>query len=127
MSDIEHKERILLAFFMLQCANLRLLELYYNIYDNYCVVPKIEWLEMDTDSLYLALSGHDLYDCIRPTMKQEWNSLRIGDCTDDFLVNSTTSFPRTCCTKHKKHDKLELGLFKEEFHCREMICRSNKT
>ena len=82
---------------------------------------------MDTDSLYLALSGHDLYDCIWPTMKQEWSSLRNGDCDDEFLANSTSNFPRTCCTKLMKHDKRELGLFNEEYHCTEMIRLCNKT
>ena len=38
-----------------------------------------EELEVDTDSLYLALSEHDMYYCIRPAMKKEWNSLRSGD------------------------------------------------
>ena len=30
-----------------------------------------EELEMETDTLYLALSEQDLYDCIRPAMKRE--------------------------------------------------------
>ena len=36
-------------------------------------------------------------------------------------------FPRTCCSKHKKHDKRETGLFKEEFRCTEMLCLCSKT
>ena len=93
-----------------------------------CDVTKCEKLEMDTDSLYLALFEKDLYDCIRPSMKQEWSSLRRGDCTDEFSVISTTSFfPRTCCAMHKKHDRRESGLFKEEFHCSDFICLCSKT
>ena len=45
---------------------------------------------MATELLYLALSEQDLYDCIRPTTRQD--SLRSGDCTGDFLANSTTNF-----------------------------------
>ena len=53
--------------------------------------------------------------------------MRTEDCKDDFTANATTNFfPRTCCTKHMKHDKREPGLFKEEFRCTEM-CLCSKT
>ena len=42
-------------------------------------------------------------------------------------MQKTTFFPRTCCSKHKKHDKREPGLFKEEFRCTEMLCLCSKT
>ena len=78
---------------------------------------------MNTDSLYLALSEHDCYDCIRPAMKKEWDSLRSRDWTDEVLVNSTTKFfPLTWCAKHKKHDRREPDLFKEDILSTEMIC-----
>ena len=71
---------------------------------------------MDTDSLYLALSEKELYDCIREESKAEWNLLRTEDCKDVFTANATTNFfPRTCCTKHIKHDKREPGLSKRSF------------
>ena len=109
-SEIEHREPIIFGFFILQYAKLRMLELYYNFFVKYCDIEKFEDLEMDTDSLYLALAGKELYDCIHTDKKQEWLSLRSSDCTDDFIANSTTNFfPRTCCTKHKKHDKREPG------------------
>ena len=61
-------------------------------------------------------------------MKKVWNSLRSGDCTDEFSVNSTTNFfSRTYFAKHKKHNTREPGLFKEEFRCTEMICPCSKT
>ena len=64
--ETEHKEPLIVGFFMLQYAKLRMLELYYNFFDKYGDVTKFEELEMDTDSLYLALSEQDLFDCIRP-------------------------------------------------------------
>ena len=51
-----------------------MLELYYNFFDRFCNVDKFEELEMDTDSLYLALAHENLYDCIRPAKKQEWEA-----------------------------------------------------
>ena len=83
---------------------------------------------MDTDSLYLALSEKELYACLREESKAEWELMRTEGCKDDFTANATTNFfPRTCCTKHIKHDKREPGLFKEEFRCTEMLCLCSKT
>ena len=54
--------------------------------------------------------------------------MRTEDRKDDFTANETTNFfPRTCCAKHKKHDKREPGLFKEEFRCTQMLCLKNGT
>ena len=50
-AQIEHKEPIIVGFFILQYAKLRLLELYYNFFTRFCDVNKFEELEMDTDSL----------------------------------------------------------------------------
>ena len=89
---------------------------------------KYEELEMDTDSLYLALSEENLEDVILPEKRAEWDQLRSKDCTDNFTANATDNyFPRTCCNAHKKHDKREPGLFKEEFRCSEMLCLCSKT
>ena len=52
-AEIEQKEPIIVGFFNLQYAKLRMLELYYNFFTGFCVVNKFEDLEMDTDSLYL--------------------------------------------------------------------------
>ena len=53
---------------------LQVLELYYNFFTKFCVVHKFEELEMDTDSLYLALAEIKLEDCIRHEMRAEWQN-----------------------------------------------------
>ena len=63
-SEIKQKEPITVGFFIPKYAQLRMLELYNIFFDKCCDVTKFEELEMDTDSLYLALSEHELYDCI---------------------------------------------------------------
>ena len=121
-SEIEPREPIIVGFFILQYAKLRMLELYYNFFKNFCDTDKFEKLEMDTDSLYLALSEENLVDAILPKKRAEWNQLRSKDCTDNFTANVTDNFfPRNCCNAHKKHDKREPRLFKEEFGCAEMF------
>ena len=127
-TEIEHREPILVGFFILQYAKLRMLELYYNFFKKFCDTDKYEELDMDTDSLYLALSEEILEDVILPEERAEWDQLRSKDYTDDFTANATDNFsPRTCCNVHKKHDKREPGLFKEEFRCAEMLCLCSKT
>ena len=127
-AQIEHKEPIIVGFFLLQNAKLRMLELYYNFFTNICDVNKFEDLEMDTDSLYLVLAEKELEDCIRPEMRAEWKRSRSNDSVDSFNADALANFfPRTCCAKHKQRDKGEPGLFKEEFRCTVSLCLCSKT
>ena len=127
-AQIENKEPIIVGLFILQYAKLRMLELYYNFFTRFCDVNKFEELEMDIDSLYLALAKKELEDCIRPGMRAEWQRLRSNDCVDNFTADAlATFFPSTCFLKHKQHDKREPGLFKEDFRCTEMFCLCSKT
>ena len=66
-SEIEHREPIIVGFFILHYAKLSMLELYYNFFKKFCDTEKYEELEMDTDSLYLALSEENLEDIIPQT------------------------------------------------------------
>ena len=100
-SKIEHHVPITVGFFILQYAKLRMLQLYYKFFDRFCDVDKFEELEMDTDSLYLAQAHENLYDCIRPAKKQEWEALRQQHCNDSLQADAIRNlFPRTCCSKH---------------------------
>ena len=83
-STVEHCVPIIVGYFILQYAKLRMLELYYNFFDKFCDVQKIEELEMDTDSLYLSLAHENFYECIQPEMRSIWNEMRSNDCTDFF-------------------------------------------
>ena len=79
-AQTEHKEPIIIGFFVLQHAKLRKLELYYNFSIRFCEVNKFEELERDTDLLYLAVAEKELEDCIKPEMRAEWQRLRSNDC-----------------------------------------------
>ena len=127
-AQIEHTEPIIVGFFILQYAKLRMLELYYNFFTRFCDVNKLEELEVNTDSLYLALAQKELEDFIRPEMRAQWQRLRSNDCVDKFTADAAAIFfPRTCCVKHKPHDKREPGLYKEQFRCTERLCLCSKT
>ena len=95
-STIEHRELFIVGFFILQYAKLKMLELYYNFFDKFCIFNKFEELEMDTDSLYLALAEENLYDCNLPSKRAEWTEKRSKDCRDDFRADAkkkTIFFP----------------------------------
>ena len=93
-----------------------MLELYHNFFTNFCDVNKFKDLEMDRDSLYLSPAEKELEDCIRREMKRQWERLRSKDCSDRFTADASGKFfSRMCFDKHKKHDKREHGLCKEEF------------
>ena len=49
-------------------------------------------------------------------------------CRDSFKADAKCKFfPRACCSTHKKNDKREPGLFKEEFRFTKMLCLCSKT
>ena len=127
-AQIEHKKPIIVGFFILQNAKLRMLELYYNFFTSFRDVNKFEELEMDTDPLYLVLAEKELEDCIRPEMRAEWQRLQSKDCVNSFTADAVAIFfRRTCCVQHKQHDKREPDLFKEEFRYTEVLCLCSKT
>ena len=105
-----------------------MIELYDNFFDMFCDIKKFEELEMDNDSLYMALPHENLYECIRPEMKSTWKELRSNDCVEIFCADCNKNFfPRNCCPKDVKHDKREPGLFKEEFRFNDMLSLCSKT
>ena len=127
-AQIEHKEPILVEFFILQYAKLRMLELYYNFFTRFCDMSKYEELEMDTDSLYLALAEKELEDCERPQMRAEWQRLQSNECVDSFTADAVANFfPQNMLCKYKQHDKRGPGLFEEEFRRTEVLCLCSKT
>ena len=127
-AQIEHKDPIIVGFFILQYAKLRTLQQYYIFFTSFRDVNNLEELEMDTYSLYFAPAEKELEDCMRPEMRAEWQRLRSNDCVNNLTADTVANFfPRTCCNKHKQHDKRELGLFKEVFRWEKKLCLRSKT
>ena len=53
-------------------------------------------MEMDTDSVYIALAERELYDCLRIEEKQEWEMVRSKYSNDSFTADACTNFvPQT--------------------------------
>ena len=99
-ADVEHKEPIFLGFSILQYAKLRMLELNYIFFQKFCYFNSFEEMEMDTDSLYLAVAHVLFEDCIKPDKTEVWNSIGMNDWSNTFAVDSSNNFfPRTRCSK----------------------------
>ena len=90
-AQIEHKEAIIVGFFILQYAKLRTLELYYNFFPRFCDLNKFEELELVTDLLYLDLAEKELEDCVRPEMRAGWQRLRSNDCVSRLMLYQFSS------------------------------------
>ena len=91
-AQIEHKEPVIVGFFILQHAKLRMLELYYNFFTRFCDVNTFEELEVDTDSLNLALAKKELEDYIWSKMRAQWQRLRSNDCVDNLTADAVANF-----------------------------------
>ena len=121
-SEVNHKEPIIVGFFILQYAKLTRLQLFYKFFQLFCDSQKYEQIEMDTDSLYMALSEDKVEGLIRPEMKLMWEINRENDRRDEFRADEHYNFfPKKYCQKHWKFDQRTPGLFKEEFNCTEMV------
>ena len=120
---------IQLGYYILQYAKLRMLEFYYDFMDVYVDRADFEYCEMDTDSAYMAISGSNLEDVIKPEMRTKYLQEMKGFCTDmDIEADAQHHwFPRTCCAKHAKYDKRTPGLFKLEYQGNEMTGLCSKT
>ena len=114
-----------IGYMILQYAKLRMLQFYYDCLDTLVDRSDFELIQMDTDSLYLALSKPSLEEAIKVEMMDTFND-HILDCSD-ALGETGKWFPRRCCDEHIQYDKRTPGLFKEEFHGNKIIALCSKT
>ena len=92
-----------------QLAKLRMLEFYYDFLDKYVDRKDFELIQMDTDSMYMAISAEKMDNIIKQEMQKEY----FNGGKEKFL--STSKF----------HEKTP-GLFKLEFDGVRMIAISSK-
>ena len=57
-----------------QLAKLRMLQFYYDFLDKYIDRRDYELIQMDTDSMYFALSHDTLEDAVKPELKQDFEN-----------------------------------------------------
>ncbi len=92
-----------------QLAKLRMLQFYHDFLDKYVDRRDFELIQMDTDSLYMAVTDANLDNIIKPELQKEY----FGGGKEKFLSTS------------KYHDRTP-GLFKLEFRGTRMIALTSK-
>ncbi len=118
---------IQLGYFILQYAKLKMLQFYFDFMDTYVARSDFEYIEMDTDSAYMAISAPCLDDIIKPDYREEFQRGLSGMCDDVYNSPEHRWLPRTCCANHAEFDKRTPGLFKKEFEGHEMVGLCSKT
>ena len=127
-----------IGFFVYGYAKLRMLQFYYDFLDKYLDRRDFEYIEMDTDSAYIALSGPNIESLVRPELKQnfyrEWDQWLPAEACDmhreEWIKSKLTSqmwSPAQCCVEKKKYDKRTPGLFKVEWKGQGMAALCSKT
>ena len=106
---------IQIGFFVYQYAKLRMLQFYYEVIDHFLDRSDFELLEMDTDSLYMALAGDSVEELVNPERKEE------------FETTKSSWFPRTDSPEHIAYDKRTPGLFKVEWSGQGFVGLNSKT
>ena len=91
-----------------QLAKLSMLEFYYDFLDRYVDRSDFELMQIDTDSLYFALSSEKLEDVIKPPLREEFEAWKKAW--------------RVCTPE----DKRTPGLFKLEKQGKRMIALCSK-
>ena len=128
---------VIIGFSILQLAKLRMLEFYYDFMDKFVSRANFQYVEMDTDSAYMALSG-DLETIIKPNLQEQfyrsWGEwLPRPYCTqhkEDFIQSKLQGIdwkPANCCLLVLKSDARTPGLFKEEFKGTGIVALNSKT
>ena len=114
------------GFFVLMYAKLRMLEFYYDCLDYYLNREDYELAQMDTDSIYFAVSyfhtvstssldSHPLLPLVKSGKLDEFCRTLYNYCDDEWEPDfSKHYFPRQCCQKHNVYDQKTPGLFKLE-------------
>ena len=92
-----------------QLAKLCMLEFYYDCLDKYLDRRHFELVQMDTDLLYLAISGMSINEIVRPELRKEYDNGRKAE----FLLTL-------------KHHARTPALFKAKFQGTRIIALMSK-
>lgn len=136
-SKIKLDTPIVLGFAILQLAKLRMLEFYYDLMCKYFCDSSFQYVCMDTDSAYFAMSG-TLESQILPRKKSEFFQEYDKWFVPTFCVRHKENFVKTkaagchwvmheCCREAFNFHKRTPGLFKEEFEGIGIVALNAKT
>jgi hypothetical protein len=97
-----------------QDAKLRMLEFYYDCIDKYINREDFQYMQMDTDSAYIAFTDKNIENLIKPEMLEEYKK----DKYNWFIKDDTK--------ENAAYYKREPGIFKPEWQGYLMVCTTCK-
>ena len=115
-----------IGFFVYQYAKLKMLQFYHDCLCVYLNKNSFQLIEMDTDSLYMALSTTSLDEAVIKSKRQaffenkhHWFPAEACDkCRDKYVKTKTanqTWVQEPCCLEKQLYDKRTPGLMKLEW------------
>lgn len=105
-----------LSIAIYQLAKLRMLEFYYDCIDYYFDRSDFQYIEMDTDSAYIAFSDDEPF---KNLFKSEVHK-------NHFEMHKHLWFPRDDSYRNNLYDQKTAGLFKEEWRGNAIVALSSK-
>ena len=123
-SKIVHDLPLQIGLAVYSYAKLRMLEFWHFI-NEYLDNDLYQFMEMDTDSLYIAFARDTVDECVKPELREKWESVKYDwFCSED----STTMVPfRDTHVSLKQFDQRTPGKFKLEYSGTGMACLNSKT
>ena len=132
---------IQIGFMVYQYAKLKMLEFTYDFLDRFVDRRDYALCQMDTDSLYMALSGDTLDDLVKPRLretyfreKRKWLPTAVCDEHLELFVKTKTERvrewcapPGGCCERRYLHDLRTSGLMKAEWEGDGILSLNPKT
>ena len=131
---------IQIGFMVYQYAKLKMLEFTFDFLDKFFDRRDYALCQMDTDSLYMALSGVTLDELVKPDLREVYlrekrNWLPTAVCDehlDEFVEKSKSKgaqnwCPPPCCQSRYVHDQRTPGLFKYEWEGDGILSLNSKT
>ena len=137
--SVKYDLPIQIGFMVYQYAKLKMLQFYYDFLDKYIDRRDYELCEMDTDSLYFAISAGSIDELVPEDLKEQYYSERhlwlpAESCDIDYhretYIKSRTYdipyLPLPCCRERFLYDKRTPGLFKVEWEGKELTSLNSK-
>jgi hypothetical protein len=137
---------IQIGYFVYCYAKLRMLEFYFDFVDKFVDRKDFEYVEMDTDSAYIALSGPTLESVLKPDMvdqfydeREQWlpsdyctahkNDFKTSEQAGESWTRANKNADDFCgdCLARKQFTKRSPGLFKVEWEGKGIIALCSKT
>ena len=134
---IKYNLPVAVGFFVYQYAKLKMLQFYFGCVLKYVSREDFCYIEMDTDSAYLGLSGNCLEDVVKPELRkefyEEWDKWFPSEACpthkQDFVSTKLAGKewkPAECCKEQRRYDRRSPGLMKIEWQGKGMVALCSK-